>query len=359
MFGKRKDNAPYGWRSYRENLLLLYDDVGGRGTDRAIDDLINKTKYEDVEERPDFGEQWADLNELESRLFRILDSTRLDAEMERKFVQAEYSGLTSLAPLEKRYREFTGYETTLTALQKSFDEIIGGDVAFLAERRARAIAYIEEMFVKYSYRHSAREKREEVSKTLTFFGIVILGIPLFLGLAYALIELFEKVIPTQALKGFLAIIQEWLAGLATGTSLPFFILFVVMYSGIVGAYFSRVTGYVSKMEKLRWNEMDVLYSPLALATRLLVGAAAAAVILFLIMGQLTLDAVVLQESFPPWVLKPDKPDPLIPLRPSEEFSRLIIWSVIAGFFERFVPDRLGKVRDDGQGSEADSSHRSG
>ncbi len=351
---KPKYDPPYGWESYRQNLLLLYEDVGGAGTDGQIDDLIEKTKYRGGLVRPNFEDQWRDLNAIELRLFRLLDSSRLEAEMVRKFVQAEQSGLTGLTDLKKHYLEMAQH--TSIDLEVMRVEIEGDIAINLAERRNRAIAYLEEMFVKYSYRHAERRKRSEVSGRLSWIGLIIFGFPLAIGVLYALLSFAEGLFAWPLddgndQKNRDLDLTQWLVDIILGESLPFYMLFVVMYSGIVGAFFSRVQDYVRKMDKLRWNEMDVLYAPRSLTVRLLVGAAAAAVVFFLIMGELSLGVVLENKNFAPWVANPCNEGLLIPLRPTKEFALLVVWSVIAGFSERLIPDRLGKIQEGGQKSK--------
>ena len=75
MWRRKTAEAPYGWLSYRQNLIVLYEDLGR--PDGKIDALIEKSAYEGGRARPAFPEQWADLNEMELRLFRLLDDARL------------------------------------------------------------------------------------------------------------------------------------------------------------------------------------------------------------------------------------------------------------------------------------------
>jgi hypothetical protein len=43
-----------------------------------------------------------------------------------------------------------------------------------------------------------------------------------------------------------------------------------------------------------------------------------------------------------------------PLRPTADFARLIVWCTLAGFFERFVPDRFGELDESAKASSANS-----
>ncbi|TCP40513.1 hypothetical protein [Rhodovulum marinum] len=338
MFGRKAQKPPYGWISYRQNLLVLYEDLEER--DDRIDALIDKTEYRGKAGRPSFAEQWADVNQIELRLFRLIDDTRLLAETERKFIEAEEMGLEGRAALRKR-----------------FDEA-GREPAGAEERRAIAITLLEEMFVKYSYRFAEREKRGEVSGRLTRLGLLIIGLPTALVFFGPLIEevpsLFSR--PDADSYSFAPRPLENVYSSLSWASSKFGAFFVVMYFGIVGAYFSRLFGYAKKMEKLRWADMDLVYAPGALWVRLLVGAIAAVILFFLMMGNILSGPIFLEGDFSLWQV-PDAagggagaPQPLLPLRPTEDFARLVVWCTLAGFSERFVPDRFAELEESARGS---------
>lgn len=357
MLWKTKDEAPYGWRSYRRNLIVLYEALPK--PDEKINALIEETKYGKPGERPGPARQWADLNEVELRIFHHLDDAQLVAEMERKFAQAKHSKLPGLSRLKAQFQAVDG---------------IGSRAE--AERRALAFVFLEEMFVKYSYRFSDQEKRKEVSRRLTYFGLLLLA-PLFIGLV---LGLFSEVSSTpsvnvlssedQVSSGWVEATRSLLRGVVLelakvpwrASTAPFGTFFIVAYSGIVGAYFSRLFSYVSKMQDLRVNEMDVLYSPGALFVRLLVGAIGALIVFFLMMGNL-----LSGEPFPKWDqfaiwVQADKNGnqvEVVPLQPTVDFAKLVVWSFIAGFFERFVPDRLEVTKKRAQSSGSSDGNQQG
>ncbi len=337
MWRRKTAEAPYGWLSYRQNLIVLYEDLGR--PDGKIDALIEKTAYEGGRARPAFPEQWADLNEMELRLFRLLDDTRLIAETERKFIDAEQMGLPGLAALRERFR---GVEEGETAG---------------AERHALATTLLEAMFVKYSYRYAERAKRAEVSQRLTLLGLVLIGVPTLLVFLGPMVEAVSRSIFPAGEREltFVAPSSTPIKGVLeplVWASSEFGAFFIVMYFGIAGAYFSRLFGYAKKMERLRWNEMDLVYSSGALAVRLLVGALAAVILFFLMMGKILSGPLFLEGDFSLWWLGPEADGyyPLIPLRPSADFARLIVWCTLAGFSERFVPDRFAELEESARGT---------
>jgi len=296
-----------------------------------------------------FAGQWPDLNQIELRLFRLLDDTRLVAETDRKFIEAEELGLNSRKVLRDR-----------------FDAVPPGP-AGLDARRAIAITLLEDMFAQYSYRFAAREKRSEVSARLTRLGLLIIGLPTALVFFGPMIELLSSVLVRPEPGSSYSLQPKPLEdayGLLSWASSKFGAFFVVMYFGIVGACFSRLFGYASRMEHLCRNDMDVVYSPGALWVRLLVGGIAAVILFFLMMGNILSGPIFLEGDFGLWKMAETAapppgtpappfgmaPSPLLPLRPTEDFARLIVWCTLAGFSERFVPDRFAELSESAQGS---------
>lgn len=308
MFRGKRNEPPYGWLAYRGNLLVLCESFD---PDQKIKDLIERTAYFEPGSRPGPGQQWTELDRLELRIFQRLDATRLDAEMERKFAQAEHSGLAGLAGLSERYRA------------------IGGN-GKLDERRAAATAFLEEMYTRYAKRWAERDKREEVSGRLKntglwlAFGVVVLGL---------VVALFRPVLG-NALSALTEPVRQAL--------IDYSAFLVVLFFGILGAYSSRLFRYSKDMQELRWREMDLVYSRGALAVRLMVGAIAAVILYFLMLGRILDGPLFLEGDFELWRAHTDG-TLLVPLRPTENFARLVVWSILAGFFERFVPDRMKDV----------------
>ncbi len=57
------------------------------------------------------------------------------------------------------------------------------------DRRAIAIALLDDLFVQYSYRFSRREKRTEVSRRMTWLGLGIIGLPTLLVFLWPILVL--------------------------------------------------------------------------------------------------------------------------------------------------------------------------
>ena len=332
-------DEPHGWKAYRTNLLLLYETLKPAQPDARIEELAEETRVDAEKRDPDFAEMWGKLNEIEARLFLRLDDTRLRAEAERKFVQAELLGLPGLQAARER-----------------FHAIEDSDPDATEKRRAEAMAVLQDMFVRYSYRHAERAKRGEVATRLTWLGVWLLIVPMVMLVVYSLrvngyLDWIAGEMPRPggvdpAPAGSIAgTALQGEAAAARGRSITPRIheMFVVIYFGFVGAYFSRLSVFQRDMAKLRWQEMDKGYGRGAMAVRLLVGGIGAAILYFLMMGDILSGA-----------LCPDSGVELFDeaggqvFRPAKAFALLIVWSFVAGFSERFVPDRLGEVETRGK-----------
>jgi hypothetical protein len=332
-------DEPYGWKAYRTNLLLLYDTVKQTAPDARIEELAEETKVDAQQRDPDFAEMWGKLNEIEARLFLKFDDTRLRAETERKFVQAERLEVAGLDTVRERFRA-----------------IADDDPGATEKRRAEAMAILQDMFVRYSYRHAERAKRTEVATRLTWLGVGLLILPLVMLLYYSLringyFDWFSGATP--AFGGA----ETTATGAIPGTALQggqdaapdvsvkpkIHEMFVVIYFGFVGAYFSRLSVFQRDMARLRWQEMDKGYGRGAMAVRLLVGSIGAAILYFLMMGDILSGALFPASGFDLFDSEGEQT-----FRPTKDFALLIVWSFVAGFSERFVPDRLGEVETRGK-----------
>ena len=206
------------------------------------------------------GKPGAVHNDIEAQLFRLMDDSQIRARMPGKFASAETEKVTDVA----------GRKVAFEAAQTPED------------RREIAIALLDDLFVQYSYRFSRREKRTEVSSRMTWLGLGIIGLPTLLVFLWPILVLvFYSDVPEQPEGQSYAAASEIL-----WTSKEFAAFFVVMYFGIVGAFFSRLFSYARDMKKLSWTEMDVVYSRGAICVRLLVGAIGAVIVFFLMMGNI-------------------------------------------------------------------------
>ncbi len=373
--GRTQRESPYGWLSYRLNLRVIYDDLVEKDPSRAderIEHLFRVTDYGADDNRPEFDKQWSLLNEIELKLFRKMDDAQIRARIKQRFNSAEKEGVEDVALRREQFEATLDPERTEPPAELE------------ATRRSIAIALLEDLFVKYSYRFAKRTKRAEVSARLTRIGLLLIGLPTVLVFFWPMLDFLVSFAepdraasavgaaagaigapspaPAAETGGGLGAMLRGLASAIDGllesrwASQEYAAFFVVMYFGLVGAYFSRIFVFARDVSVLSWRDMDVLYSRGTLWVRFLVGAIAAVIIFFLMMGDILSGALFLNGEFTLWVTgdascePAGQPCPMVPLRPTQDFARLIVWCSLAGFSERFLPNRLGELEESAKGS---------
>jgi hypothetical protein len=117
---------------------------------------------------------------------------------------------------------------------------------------------------------------------------------------------------------------------------------VALYFGVLGAYFSRIIAFQSSLDVLDYDVLVRDYSLLTLVIRLLTGLIGALLMYLLIHSQLVGGKLFPDTSnISMWRMSANGRE-FLPL-PNYDFSKLIIWSVIAGFSERLIPDQLARL----------------
>jgi hypothetical protein len=131
-----------------------------------------------------------------------------------------------------------------------------------------------------------------------------------------------------------------------------FHMIAVLWFGLLGAYMSRMIAFQRVLTTVDYDTLETDFSVWSTAVRLIVGTLGALLMYFLIVGDL-----VGGQLFPQWpsegfiaVMSVQKTATgvaatVVPVLEvvSKEFAQLLIWSTIAGFSERLLPDRFAAL----------------
>jgi hypothetical protein len=255
--------------------------------DPKIDDLLNPN-------RPDAT--WETLYEAEQRLAALMPDPEVRAEATRRFLEADKLGVFSSKTLKANF----------DAAQTDVD------------RLATFLCLLDDLQFRYVKRALDRKTRKTIGKKLNYLGIVLI-LPLVLTLLYVF---FENQSPAATR----------------------YHLVVVIYFGMIGAYFSRMSAFQGAADTLDYDALMSDFPLWNVFVRLIMGVIGAILMYLLIIGGLlggqlfpstTMNAL--------WTATPfDMPTP--------DFAKLLIWSTIAGFSERFIPDQFTNLT-----SKADSA----
>jgi hypothetical protein len=283
----------------------------------------------------DGAPDWENLYEAEQRLVLLMGDDDLAADQARRLIEGEHLGVPSTAALAAAYAAATTTDG----------------------RRAAHLALVDDLHFRYQKRALDRRVRSEKANTLNWIGIAMVVISVA-----ALIVIY---------------VADWIVQVAR------YHLLLVLWFGAIGAFLSRIIAFQGALNTLDYDALIRDYSGWSIALRLIVGTIGALVGYFLIWGNL-----VGGELFPDWTGKgffvdmsavkrdlsaavftpgdvPTRGDPLntepvvrslSEMKPAEDrvvvfssdFAKLLVWSTLAGFSERLIPDRLSAVEAAGK-----------
>ncbi len=281
------------YQVYRAGLRVLHDTEGvganGASKDAKVVELLDKTP-----------EQWVNLYEAEQRLVAGLSDTRVVAEAIRRFVEADKLGVK-----------------TATDLKIAFNDTN----ADAAKRKAVLATLLDDLHFRYEKRRLDRIALQDATLRINWTGVILLA---FVALPTIYVILFN--LPQTA-----AIYhQVW-----------------VVYFGLLGAYFSRSIHFAANASTLDYDASVTEFSWWAICRRLLAGAIGALVLYCLVRGNLVGGDLFPEHDFTELMKNATlyagpRNAQQLPL-PTENFAKLLVWSTIAGFSERLIPDQFAAL----------------
>lgn len=204
--------------------------------------------------------------------------------------------------------------------------------------RAALAQLLQATHTRFGDRRRNRLARDEASRRLFAVALAgVIGPILLVALIFLLSRLFGWLDWCDACKA-----QTFFT--LTGK----YHLMALLYCGCVGAIFSRLIAFQSLEGEITFTDLKRNYSWLVILLRLFVGGIAAFVVYYLIVGN-----ILGGDIFPPlsggdlgplWkTVGVGAETKVAYTMPTEGFAKMMIWCFIAGFSERFIPDKLAQV----------------
>lgn len=293
--GYSSDTSLELWDVYKIQLNAQNDAFNNIDASKNPNGIPQDPKIADLLKAPEPGSKraWEPLYEAEQRLARYIPDEMVASEANKRFVEAKRLGVTS-------------HEALSAAFEKA---------ASPADKRAIYISLLDDVHFRYVKRNLDRKTRRSAAKSLNTIGTALLGTLLVLILLFVLCA-----------------DEIWVGRLHAVTAI---------YFGILGAYFSRMIAFQSNVATLDYDILEQDFANWSILVRMLIGAIGAVIFYLLLVSQLLGGDIF-----------PGKDGKFVATflmgqvtyhLPSVEFAKLLVWSFIAGFSERLLPDQLSRL----------------
>ncbi len=365
FFGATPPRQDEFWRIYFEKL-------------RTLDRRLNRHSPEDPKPKdPTIPERLAHYDQQDAGAFEMLysaeqalinlaDDAYIKAEAARRFAEAQERGLSKVGRLQD---QFDAAETT-------------------QDRKEVLLGLVDELQIFYLRASLERTARVNANTRLNRFAFFLV-VPTFfvLALMYSSIDLdwlLEASLSgpqagPEAKQGAQVVPVD--QRLVVLEYIAHFHLFAVMWFGVIGALFSRLISFRQTSANLSRDAIVTEFSRSAVWLRLVIGLVASIIMYLLLKSEIlqgplfpnwigfqfvdgadlssTVEGrfAVTVEAVDPEMIGPPAPvngdvkvtgkvyeiqnAPLI----SRDFALLLVWSLLAGFSERLIPDRFSSLED--------------
>jgi hypothetical protein len=293
----------------RDQFLLVRCELGGAITPSQA--LV----IEHIEEllKTDGPPDWGRVYQIESLLVHLKTGKQLVGETERRVDEATRAGLAS-AP----------------KLREQLDRVKNAPSGTDEDYRAILTAATDDLQWYYLKRILIRSERGAAAVRLRRFGWVALLVVSIPFLAFV----FEKYFPW---KPFSMLMADY----------PNYGVFTAMSFGLLGAFFSRLISLQVRDDKATLEDVRTDYGYSFLTVRAGVGICGAVIVYFLLRSQIlgtTIAPDFEKLGYEPISLQTVLGDSPATVRfPSKDWALLVIWSFLAGFSEKLVPDSLSRA----------------
>lgn len=301
----RNSDGPGLFEAYTIDIEAQWDvsGAGVRGRDPAIADACEKQLALIRNEAEPSEARWRAAYRFEQLFGQVMPIDRLVEAGDRRLSEAKALALKSAADLESRWTEARQAPPPSDDRQRAVYASLIGELQWFYNRRA------------LDRRMRSRIAGQIFVRTLLTFGFFV---ALFLAVA-------------------LAVQWPWLSGqlnkVPADVRTTFLCCCFAVAFGALGAIFSRLISFQARFALIDFDEAATTYVGRMLNIRQAVGAIGALVIFFAILGDLiggnlfpNMDKLSASSS---WM--------------NEHSAKLLVWSFLAGFSERLVPDFLARA----------------
>lgn len=259
---------------------------------------------------------WSDVYALERLIVPLMPELEVTAFFQRRFARAKALSLPSFAAHELNWEA--------AKAEKHPDE----------RRQAKQAAYfvlLDDLNWFHTAQRLDRSQRDRAAQRLWRVGLVILFLVALPWMLLAGLSAFSDTFPQAQV--MLNVVLSYA---------PLFGLYTALSFGLLGALFSRLNSFQSKVADLTYADINQTFKLRYLMVRFGFGMVGAAILYFLMAGGFVQGSLFpnlgatdfISRTVTVWSLD------LAAIVPNADFAKLVVWSFIGGFSERFVSSAL-------------------